>query len=130
MKKMAELAKIIDELSNLTVLEAADLVKELEEKWGVKAAAGGPVMVAAAGGADAGAANAEEQTEFDVILQSAGSQKIAVIKAVKEACGLGLKEAKAVVDGAPGAVKEQVSKEEAEALKAKLEEAGAEVELK
>ncbi|HBU46868.1 MAG: 50S ribosomal protein L7/L12 [Myxococcota bacterium] len=127
---MAELAKIIDELSNLTVLEAADLVKELEEKWGVKAAAGGPVMVAAAGGADAGAANAEEQTEFDVILQSAGAQKIAVIKAVKEACGLGLKEAKAVVDGAPGAVKEQVSKEEAEALKAKLEEAGAEVELK
>ena len=85
---MAELAKIIDELSNLTVLEAADLVKELEEKWGVKAAAGGPVMVAAAGGADAGAANAEEQTEFDVILQSAGAQKIAVIKAVKEACGL------------------------------------------
>ncbi|MBF93923.1 MAG: 50S ribosomal protein L7/L12 [Myxococcales bacterium] len=127
---MAELAKIIDELSNLTVLEAADLVKELEEKWGVKATAGGPVMVAAAGGADAGAANAEEQTEFDVILQSAGAQKIAVIKAVKEACGLGLKEAKAVVDGAPGAVKEQVSKEEAEALKAKLEEAGAEVELK
>lgn len=127
---MAELAKIIDELSNLTVLEAADLVKELEEKWGVKAAAGGPVMVAAAGGADGGAANAEEQTEFDVILQSAGAQKIAVIKAVKEACGLGLKEAKAVVDGAPGAVKEQVSKEEADALKAKLEEAGAEVELK
>jgi len=130
MKKMAELAKIIDELSNLTVLEAADLVKELEEKWGVKAAAGGPVMVAAAGGGDAAAANAEEQTEFDVILQSAGAQKIAVIKAVKEACGLGLKEAKAVVDGAPGKVKEQVSKEEAEALKAKLEEAGAEVELK
>ena len=127
---MAELAKIIDELSNLTVLEAADLVKELEEKWGVKAAAGGPVMVAAAGGGDAAAANAEEQTEFDVILQSAGAQKIAVIKAVKEACGLGLKEAKAVVDGAPGKVKEQVSKEEAEALKAKLEEAGAEVELK
>ena len=127
---MAELAKIIDELSNLTVLEAADLVKELEEKWGVKAAAGGPVMVAAAAGGDAGAANAEEQTEFDVILQSAGAQKIAVIKAVKEACGLGLKEAKAVVDGAPGKVKEQVSKEEAEALKAKLEEAGAEVELK
>ena len=127
---MAELAKIIDELSNLTVLEAADLVKELEEKWGVKAAAGGPVMIAAAAGGDAGAANAEEQTEFDVILQSAGAQKIAVIKAVKEACGLGLKEAKAVVDGAPGKVKEQVSKEEAEALKAKLEEAGAEVELK
>ena len=127
---MAELAKIIDELSNLTVLEAADLVKELEEKWGVKAAAGGPVMVAAAAGGDAGAANAEEQTEFDVILQSAGAQKIAVIKAVKEACGLGLKEAKAVVDGAPGKVKEQVSKEEAEALKAKLEEAGAEVEVK
>tara|TARA_Y100001934_G_scaffold250462_1_gene312779 strand:+ start:176 stop:568 length:393 start_codon:yes stop_codon:yes gene_type:complete len=130
MKKMAELAKIIDELSNLTVLEAAELVKELEDKWGVKAAAGGPVMVAAAGGGDAAAANADEQTEFDVILQSAGAQKIAVIKAVKEACGLGLKEAKAVVDGAPGAVKEQVSKEEAEALKAKLEEAGAEVELK
>ena len=127
---MAELAKIIDELSNLTVLEAADLVKELEEKWGVKAAAGGPVMVAAAGGGDAAAANAEEQTEFDVILQSAGAQKIAVIKAVKEACGLGLKEAKAVVDGAPGKVKEQVSKEEAEALKTKLEEAGAAVELK
>ncbi len=127
---MAELAKIIDELSNLTVLEAAELVKELEDKWGVKAAAGGPVMVAAAGGGDAAAANADEQTEFDVILQSAGAQKIAVIKAVKEACGLGLKEAKAVVDGAPGAVKEQVSKEEAEALKAKLEEAGAEVELK
>ena len=127
---MAELAKIIDELSNLTVLEAAELVKELEDKWGVKAAAGGPVMVAAGGAADGAAANAEEQTEFDVILQSAGAQKIAVIKAVKEACGLGLKEAKAVVDGAPGAVKEQVSKEEADALKAKLEEAGAEVELK
>lgn len=127
---MAELAKIIDELSNLTVLEASELVKELEEKWGVKAAAGGPVMVAAAAGGDGAAANAEEQTEFDVILQSAGAQKIAVIKAVKEACGLGLKEAKTVVDGAPGTVKEQLSKADAEALKAKLEEAGAEVELK
>ena len=126
---MADLAKLIDELSELTVMEAADLVKQLEDKWGVEAAAGAPVMVAAAGGADAGAV-AEEQTEFDVIIKSAGAQKIKAIKAVRELTGAGLKEAKDMVDNAPTTLKEAVSKDEAAAAKEALEAAGAEVELK
>ena len=126
---MADLAKIIDELSALTVMEAADLVKQLEEKWGVEAASGAPVMMTAAGGGDAAAA-AVEQTEFDVVLKSGGGQKIKAIKAVRELTGAGLKEAKDMVDGAPTTLKEGVSKDEAEAAKATLEEAGAEVELK
>lgn len=125
---MADLSKIVDELSELTVLEASELVSMLEEKWGVSAAA--PVAMAAAGGAgDAGPA-AEEQTEFDVILTAAGEKKINVIKEVRGITGLGLKEAKDLVEGAPKPVKEQVSKEEAEELKGKLEAAGASVELK
>ncbi|MDD7910607.1 MULTISPECIES: 50S ribosomal protein L7/L12 [Pseudovibrio] len=125
---MADLEKIVEELSTLTVMEAAELSKMLEEKWGVSAAA--PVAVAAvAGGADAGAA-AEEKTEFDVILADAGAKKINVIKEVRAITGLGLKEAKELVEGAPKPVKEAVSKDEAEELKKKLEEAGAKVELK
>ena len=119
-----ELMQAIEEMS---VLELADLVKAMEEKFGVSAAA--PVAVAAAGPAAAGAA-AEEKSEFDVVLAEVGASKLKVIKVVREATGLGLKEAKALVDGAPGNVKEGVSKEDAEALKAKLEEAGAKVELK
>jgi large subunit ribosomal protein L7/L12 len=111
---MADLAKIIDELSALTVMEAADLVKQLEDKWGVEAASGAPVMMAAAGGGDAAAA-AVEQTEFDVVLKSGGGQKIKAIKAVRELTGAGLKEAKDMVDGAPTTLKEGVSKDEAEA---------------
>ena len=123
----ANLEAIADQLSGLTVMEAANLSKMLEEKWGVSAAA--PVAVAAvAGGAPAAAA--EEKTEFNVILVSGGEKKINVIKVVREVTGLGLKEAKALVDGAPAPVKEGASKEDAEALKAKLEEAGATVELK
>ena len=125
---MADLAKIVDDLSKLTVLEAAELSKLLEEKWGVSAAA--PVAVAAAGGAAAAAAPAEEKTEFDVILTAAGEKKIEVIKEVRAITGLGLKEAKDLVDGAPKPVKEAVSKADAEAAKKKLEEAGAKVELK
>ena len=126
---MADLSKIVDELSELTVLEASELVSMLEEKWGVSAAA--PVaMAAAAGGGDAGAAAAEEQTEFDVILAAAGDKKINVIKEVRGITGLGLKEAKDLVEGAPKPVKEGVDKAEAEELKAKLEAAGATVELK
>ena len=125
---MADLSKIADELSNLTVLEAAELSKLLEEKWGVSAAA--PVAVAAAGGAAAGAAPAEEKTEFDVILADAGAQKINVIKEVRAITGLGLKEAKDLVEGAPKPVKEGVNKDEADKLKAQLEGAGAKVELK
>ena len=125
---MADLAKIVEDLSALTVLEAAELSKMLEEKWGVSAAA--PVAVAAAGGAAAGAAPAEEQTEFDVVLTAAGDQKINVIKEVRAITGLGLKEAKDLVEGAPKAVKEGVNKAEAEDIKAKLEAAGAKVELK
>jgi large subunit ribosomal protein L7/L12 len=125
---MADLAKIVEDLSALTVLEAADLSKMLEEKWGVSAAA--PVAVAAAGGAAGGAAAAEEKTEFDVILASAGDKKINVIKEVRGITGLGLKEAKDLVEGAPKAVKEGASKDEAEEIKKKLEEAGATVELK
>lgn len=120
-----KVTNLIEEVKALTVLELSELVKALEEEFGVSAA---PVAVAAA--PVAGAAAAEEKTEFDVILKSAGANKINVIKVVKEATGLGLKEAKEVVDGAPKTVKEAVSKDDAEALKAKLEEAGAEVELK
>lgn len=125
---MADLAKLVDDLSALTVLEASELSKLLEEKWGVSAAA--PVAVAAAGAGGAAAAPAEEQTEFDVILASAGDQKINVIKEVRGITGLGLKEAKDLVEGAPKAVKEGVSKAEAEDIKGKLEAAGAKVELK
>ncbi|MGV0879538.1 50S ribosomal protein L7/L12 [Martelella sp. FLE1502] len=125
---MADLAKIVEELSELTVLEAAELSKMLEEKWGVSAAA--PVAVAAAGGAGEAAAAAEEKTEFDVILAEAGGNKIGVIKEVRAITGLGLKEAKDLVEGAPKPVKEAVSKAEAEELKGKLEAAGAKVELK
>ena len=123
---MADLAKIVDELSALTVLEAAELSKMLEEKWGVSAAA--PVAVAAAGAA--GAAPAEEKTEFDVILAEAGANKINVIKEVRTITGLGLKEAKDLVEGAPKTVKEAVSKEDAEKFKKQLEAAGAKDELK
>lgn len=126
---MADLSKIVEDLSSLTVLEAAELSKLLEEKWGVSAAA--PVAVAAAGGAGAAAAApAEEQTEFDVILAEVGAQKINVIKEVRAITGLGLKEAKDLVEGAPKAVKEAVSKDEADKIKAQLEGAGAKVELK
>ncbi|MEZ5877955.1 MAG: 50S ribosomal protein L7/L12 [Tepidamorphaceae bacterium] len=126
---MADLAKIVEDLSNLTVLEAAELSKMLEEKWGVSAAA--PVAVAAAaGGGDAGAAAAEEKDEFDVILTDAGAQKINVIKEVRAITGLGLKEAKDLVEGAPKPVKEAAAKDEAEKIKKQLEEAGAKVELK
>ncbi|WP_350334715.1 50S ribosomal protein L7/L12 [Coralliovum pocilloporae] len=125
---MADLEKIVEDLSSLTVMEAAELSKMLEEKWGVSAAA--PVAVAAAGGAAAGGEAAEEKTEFDVVLASAGDKKINVIKEVRGITGLGLKEAKELVESAPKAVKEGASKEEAEELKKKLEEAGATVELK
>jgi len=124
---MADLAKLVDELSTLTVMEAAELSTMLEEKWGVSAAA--PVAVAAAPGAAGGDA-AEEKTDFDVILASAGDKKINVIKEVRGITGLGLKEAKELVEGAPKPVKEGVSKDEAEELKKKLEAAGASVELK
>ena len=123
---MADLAKLVDELSALTVMEAAELSKMLEEKWGVSAAA----AVAVAGAAGAGAAAAEEKTEFDVILAEAGANKINVIKEIRTITNVGWKEAKDLVDGAPKAVKEGASKEEAEAIKAKLEAAGAKVELK
>ena len=117
--------EIMQAIEGMTVLELSELVKAMEEKFGVSAAA--PVAVAAAGAAPAAA---EEKTEFDVVLKDVGAKKIQVIKVVREVTGLGLKEAKAVVDGAPAPVKEGVSKEDAEALKAKLEEAGATVELK
>ncbi len=123
---MADLQKIVDELSTLTVMEAADLAKLLEEKWGVSAAA----AVAVAGPAAAGAAAAEEKTEFTVMLTAAGDKKIEVIKEVRAITGLGLKEAKDLVEGAPKAVKEGVNKEEADKMKATLEKAGAKVELK
>ena len=124
----ANLEQIVDDLSNLTVLEAAELSKMLEEKWGVSAAA--PVAVAAAGGADAGGAAAEDKDDFDVILAGAGDKKINVIKEVRAITGLGLKEAKDLVEGAPQPVKEGVGKEEADEIKGKLEEAGASVEVK
>ncbi|RLP24750.1 50S ribosomal protein L7/L12 [Mesorhizobium sp. YM1C-6-2] len=125
---MADLAKIVEDLSALTVLEAAELSKLLEEKWGVSAAA--PVAVAAAGGAAAAAAPVEEKTEFDVVLTDAGAQKINVIKEVRAITGLGLKEAKDLVEAAPKPVKEAVSKADAEKFKAQLEAAGAKVDLK
>ena len=125
---MADLAKLVDELSALTVMEAADLSKMLEEKWGVSAAAA--VAVAAGGAAAGAAAAAEEKDEFDVILAEAGANKINVIKEVRAMTGLGLKEAKDLVDGAPKTIKEGVAKAEAEEMKKKLEEAGAKVELK
>jgi len=124
---MADLSKIVDDLSQLTVLEAAELSKMLEEKWGVSAAA--PVAMMAAGGG-AAAAPVEEQTEFNVMLLEAGPNKINVIKEVRAITALGLKEAKDLVEAAPKAVKEGVSKDEAEKLKAQLEGAGAKVELK
>jgi len=124
---MADLNKIVDDLSTLTVMEAAELSKLLEEKWGVSAAA--PVAVAAAGAAPAADA-AEEKDSFEVVLAAAGDQKINVIKEVRAITGLGLKEAKDMVEGAPKTLKEGVKKEEAEALKAQLEAAGAKVELK
>jgi large subunit ribosomal protein L7/L12 len=124
---MADLQKIVDDLSALTVLEAADLAKMLEEKWGVSAAAA--VAVAAGGGA-AAAAPAEEKTEFTVVLAAAGEKKIEVIKEVRALTGLGLKEAKDLVEGAPKPVKEGVNKEEADKIKAALEKAGAKVEFK
>ena len=125
---MADLKKIVDELSTLTVLEAADLAKMLEEKWGVSAAAA--VAVAAGPAAGGGAAAAEEKTEFTVVLASAGDKKIEVIKEVRALTGLGLKEAKDLVEGAPKPVKDGVPKADAEKLKAKLEAEGAKVELK
>jgi large subunit ribosomal protein L7/L12 len=123
---MADLQKIVDDLSGLTVLEAAELAKLLEEKWGVSAAA----AVAVAGPAAAAAAPVEEKTEFTVMLLAAGEKKIEVIKEVRALTGLGLKEAKDLVEGAPKAVKEGVNKDEAEKVKAQLEKAGAKVELK
>ena len=126
---MADLSKIVDELSSLTVLEAAELAKMLEEKWGVSAAAA--VAVAAGpGGAAAGGAPAEEKTEFTVVLASAGEKKIEVIKEVRALTGLGLKEAKDLVEGAPKEVKADVNKDEAAKIKKQLEDAGAKVELK
>ncbi len=123
-----KVTNLIEEVKALTVLELSELVKALEEEFGVSAAA--PVAVAAAAPAAAGGAAADEKTEFDVILKSAGANKINVIKVVREITGLGLKEAKEVVDGAPKALKEGVSKDDAESIKAKLTEAGAEVEVK
>ena len=125
---MADLSKLVDQLSSLTVLEAAELAKLLEEKWGVSAAAA--VAIAAPGGGAAAAAPVEEKTEFTVVLAAAGDKKIEVIKEVRALTGLGLKEAKDLVEGAPKSVKEGVSKEEAEKVKAQLEKAGAKVELK
>jgi large subunit ribosomal protein L7/L12 len=125
---MADLAKLVDDLSSLTVLEAAELAKLLEDKWGVSAAAAVAVAAGPAGGA--AAAPVEEQTEFTVILSAIGDKKIEVIKEVRAITGLGLKEAKDLVEGAPKPVKEAVSKDDAEKLKAQLEKAGAKVELK
>ncbi len=127
---MADITKddVIEFIANMSVLDLSELVKEMEEKFGVSAAA--PVAMMAAGPADAGAGAAEEQTEFDVILTAAGDKKIAVIKEVRAITGLGLKDAKALVDEAPKAVKEGIAKEDAEKIKEQLEEAGAQVELK
>ena len=124
---MSKIEEIMQAIEEMTILELNDLVKAMEEKFGVSAA---PVAVGVVAPAEGGAAAAEEQTEFDVILTSAGEKKVNVIKAVREITGLGLKEAKALVDEAPKPVKEKVSKDDAEAAKAKLEEAGASVELK
>ncbi len=127
---MTDLSKIADDLSQLTIIEDAELIKMLEEKWGVSAAAAAVAVAAPAAGGGAAAAPAEEQTEFNVILVAAGDKKINVIKEVRAITGLGLKEAKDLVEAGGKAVKEGVSKEEAESIKKKLEEAGAEVELK
>ena len=127
---MADLQQIEDEIVGLTLLDAAALVKKLEERLGVSAAAAAPVMVAGAGAGAAAAAPAEEQTEFTVILKDAGSNKINTIKAVREVTALGLKEAKDLVDGAPKTIKEGVSKEEAETIRKKFADAGASVEVK
>ncbi len=126
---MADVNKLAEELVNLTIKEANELAKVLEDEYGIKPAAAAVAVAGPAAGGDA-AGGGEEQTEFDVVLQAAGDKKIAVIKEVRGITGLGLKEAKELVDGAPGTVKEGVSKEEAEQLKAKLEEAGAVVDLK
>ena len=126
---MADIKKIAEDLSNLTVLEAAELATLLEEKWGVSAAAAPMAVAMPTGGGDAGGA-AEEKSEFDVVLASAGGSKINVIKEVRTITGLGLKEAKDLVEGAPKSVKDGVSKDDAEQIKAKLEEAGATVEVK
>jgi large subunit ribosomal protein L7/L12 len=127
---VADIQAIATELSGLSVMQVAELVKTLEEKWGVSAAAAAPVMVSGGGGAAAPAAAAEEKTEFAVHLIAAGANKINVIKAVREVTSLGLKEAKDLVDGAPKVVKEGVTKDEAAAMKKKFEEAGAQVEIK
>jgi large subunit ribosomal protein L7/L12 len=127
---MAELSKLVDELSSLTVLEAAELSKLLEEKWGVSAAAPAAAAAAPAGGAAAPAAAVEEQTEFTVILATAGDKKINVIKEIRTITGLGLKEAKDLVEGAPKTVKESATKDEAAKIKKQLEEQGATVEVK
>src|SRR5438034_3867026 len=127
---MADLAQLEEQIVGLSLLEGAPLVKKLEERLGVSAAAAAPVMMAGGGGAAAGAAPAEEKTEFSVILKEVGANKINVIKAVREVTSLGLKEAKDLVDGAPKAVKEGVSKEEAETIRKKFTDAGATVEVK
>jgi len=127
---MADLQQLEDQIVGLSLLDAAQLVKRLEEKLGVSAAAAAPVMVAGGGGAAAGAAPAEEKTEFSVVLKEVGANKINVIKAVREVTSLGLKEAKDLVDGAPKAIKEGVSKEEAETIRKKFTDAGATVEVK
>ncbi len=125
----AKVSKLGDDIASLSLKEAVDLADYMKDTYGIEPAAGGAVMMAG-GTAGDGGDEEEEQTEFDVILEAAGDKKIAVIKAVREATGLGLKEAKGVVDSAPGAVKEKISKDDAEALKAKLEEAGASVNIK
>ncbi len=127
---MADLNNLMEELSKLTLMEASELVTALEEKWGVKAASGGGMMMMAPGAAGGDAGGAAEKTEFDVELTSVGDKKIQVIKVVREITGLGLKDAKEMVDGAPKVVKEGATKEDAEAIKAKLEEQGASVTLK
>ena len=127
---MTDLKALAEQIVGLTLLEAAELKNILKDEYGIEPAAGGAVMVAGPGGGDAGGAAAEEKTEFDVVLTSAGDKKINVIKEVRAITGLGLKEAKELVEGAPKPVKEAVSKDEAEELKTKLEEAGASVELK
>ena len=127
---MADIEKIAEDLSKLTVLEASELATLLEEKWGVSAAAAPMAMAMPVGGGDAGGGDAEEKTEFDVVLTAAGASKITVIKEVRTITGLGLKEAKDLVEGAPKPVKEGASKDEADQIKAKLEEAGATVEIK
>jgi|SRR5690606_18512184 large subunit ribosomal protein L7/L12 len=127
---MADIAKLVEDLSQLTVMEAAELAKALEEAWGVSAAAAVAVAAPAAGGGDAGGAAAEEKTEFDVILTGDGGKKIQVIKEVRAITGLGLTEAKTLVESAPKPLKEGVNKAEAEEIKKKIEEAGGTVELK